>query len=557
MKELEELMRLQGLSDSQIQAKKYYKARLFRDCVERKVPAPKILYWRVRAVFALFGNIIDSETKQPLFNKTAWKKANNLLAEILNGYYSDPPDVEFYTKRIGFNGEVMKNKYGLELIECSRGTNRTEAYHKHLSVTFRNWSTGVEMSDCLLAERRHRHNHKCSERRRFGFPVVGHFNTWVIDQLQNLVRDNHGIQLFPHWSNASDYITTNETFDTIALHHKGLHDKLQECCEKIGPVKLTREQNYIAKAMGTTLPFLPFVHKDERKAFARFVLEGKGDFDYNLASEYWCKFVDGKNIMPKLPSQLRTYNNTWSRTRRVEECVKNARDGIEKLNELNIALTPQNNGYSWTEASLPCPLPQPPVQAMNTSDYQIVGGILVGSNPLDATEGKMRKRRCCRLCGEDDCKGRGGRQYCKNNHQNGLTSPQENPNCTVVRKKRQCQLCASFGVNGLINCGTGSGDRRRLIVPRSLGCNDITNHNSLGEGVVLFGICESDFVAVDIVMDRSSWIRVLVVFVMDRVAWDVARRAHVFNFSLNLSHQHGVKASRGIWNMLVELSPTL
>jgi hypothetical protein len=32
-----------------------------------------------------FGNKIDSTTKQPLFNKAAWKKADNVLKEVGQG----------------------------------------------------------------------------------------------------------------------------------------------------------------------------------------------------------------------------------------------------------------------------------------------------------------------------------------------------------------------------------------------------------------------------------------------------------------------------------------
>ncbi len=311
------------------------------------------------------------------------------MRDVLNGLYSDPPGLEFYTKRLGRNGQVMKNKYGLDLIECLRGTNRTEAYHKNLAVTFGSWHVGVEMSDCLLAERRHRHNHKCSERRRFGFPVLGHYNTWVVDQLQNLVRENHHTQMFPYWSNASEFKSTNETFDTIALHHESLHNKLEDKCKELGHVSLTREQKYLAKAMGTSLPFLPFVDKDEQKAYATFVLEGKGEIDYNIAAERWIDYVDGKNVMPKLPSQLRTYNETWSRNRRVAESVKNAKEGCEKLAELNEIISPPivpsniHEDATWIEPQLPNPLPQPPVQAINHMEYQIVGGVLVGNNPTD------------------------------------------------------------------------------------------------------------------------------------------------------------------------------
>lgn len=64
-----------------------------------------------------------------------------------------------YRKKIGEDGSVLKNKYGMDMIECMRGTNRTEAVHKGLVSTFGTWNMGVEMSSCVLAERRHRYNH--------------------------------------------------------------------------------------------------------------------------------------------------------------------------------------------------------------------------------------------------------------------------------------------------------------------------------------------------------------------------------------------------------------
>ena len=32
---------------------------------------------------------------------------------ILDGYYSDPPDLNFYTKKLRKNGDVVMNQYGL------------------------------------------------------------------------------------------------------------------------------------------------------------------------------------------------------------------------------------------------------------------------------------------------------------------------------------------------------------------------------------------------------------------------------------------------------------
>ena len=74
--------------------------------------------------------------KKPLFNAKAWGKAKGVLREILKGYYSDPPGVSMYNKKKQKDGSVKKNKYGMDMIECIRGTNRTEAYHKNLIITF-------------------------------------------------------------------------------------------------------------------------------------------------------------------------------------------------------------------------------------------------------------------------------------------------------------------------------------------------------------------------------------------------------------------------------------
>ncbi len=75
-----------------------------------------------------------------------------MLKDILEGYYSDPPGMEMYTKKLRPDGSVQLNRYGMEMIECMRGINRTEAYHKNLLMAFGGWHTGMEMSTCLLAE---------------------------------------------------------------------------------------------------------------------------------------------------------------------------------------------------------------------------------------------------------------------------------------------------------------------------------------------------------------------------------------------------------------------
>jgi hypothetical protein len=115
------------------------------------------MYYRVRAVMVTFGSRVDSKTSKPLFNKDAWGKAKNLFKEILLGFYSDPPGINFYRFEIDKNGEVKKDRSGMELLKCGRGTSLTEAAHHLYNITFKHL-VGIELGDTLFRERRHRQN---------------------------------------------------------------------------------------------------------------------------------------------------------------------------------------------------------------------------------------------------------------------------------------------------------------------------------------------------------------------------------------------------------------
>ncbi|KAL3770800.1 hypothetical protein ACHAWU_006359 [Discostella pseudostelligera] len=346
LKELEERMKNSGLSDEAIQRQRYFNMQLFRDCVDRSVPPPKMLYWRVRAVYATYGPLIDSKTKAPLFNARAWSKADNLLKEILEGYYSDPPGIELYCVRLREDGTLMRNKYGMEIIECSRGTNRTEAYHKNIMVAFGSWAQGVEMSDCLLRERRHRHNQNVSEKRRFGFPRIGHYDTWLVDLLQILVMKNHNLRIYPDLSNTSEYVSTDESFDSIALHScrldKAVRDRYAEIDKN--SIKLTRDQQYLCRVMGTPMPFLPFSGEQEYKAYAKFVIGDIIPTDDEDAAIGFCPFVDGTGVFPKLPTHMRTHKDQWERNQRVKESVRRVKRKNDTLLALNERIVPRCEG---------------------------------------------------------------------------------------------------------------------------------------------------------------------------------------------------------------------
>ena len=469
-----------GWTDEEIQTMLYFRPAHFRRRCERIVLSPRQLYWRVRAVFVKFGNKLDSSTGLPLFNKTAWKKANNLLKEILLGLYSDPPGFNFYHLEVDADGSPRTDKHGLQLLHCSRGTNDVENAHKNYNTTFRHIA-GIEMGDCLLAERRHRHNIRMAESRIPGYPRLGHYDTWKIDKLQILVEKNHGRLLFPDWVNASDHRDTDESFVTVAIHSEELDKALKERAKEISDeVKksYTGDLLFQCRALGIDIPFLPVDGEDEYKLFAYLLLSVLKRFDDEEMAMKWIGYVDGVRIFPKYPHQLRKYHKQWERNRRVKNAVENMRSDADMLEALNkeylptelaagrqvldedmdasmmlvdenaddevlVADPPSDGLLNFPQAVLRGPMQQPPLTAMRPAhelDSLYLGMERLGNNPLHFgflpplrhTRGMRgqdqvpRKGRSCSLCVENgqcerarQCKGRSRRCRCQYFNEDG------------------------------------------------------------------------------------------------------------------------------------------
>ena len=314
----------------------YYHVSYFRKRVPRVVLPPSKLYWRVRAVYEVYGNMLDGKTKKPLFNDAAWKKANGVLKDILAGFISDPPGFSFYQQQLNRQGEPAFDSLGIALLDCNRGTNDTECVHKQIMTTFGSWCTGVEMADCLMAEFRHRYNQNVSERRRFGFPKLGHYDTWLAHSLQILCERNHSVLIYPGLSNSSDYISTAERHGTAPLQS----DELTLAINLKVPAptcKFTSDQKYLCKAMGTTFPLLPMHGKAELKLFQELYISMPSPVDFAAMALEWIKHINGVDIFPKLPVYLRTHFTSWQRNQRVRDAVRSAASGKERLNAINAA----------------------------------------------------------------------------------------------------------------------------------------------------------------------------------------------------------------------------
>lgn len=453
--EVVDKLKAEGKSDEQIEAVFFFNTAIFLGCVGRTVPRPSVLYWRVRAVFAFYGVKVCSHTGKPLFNETSWKKANNVLEEILKGYASDVPGETYYRLRLNDNGDIIKNRLGIPMIDCCRGTSDVEAFHRWLRVVFRNWEMGLEMLDCLLAEVRHRYNHRISERKIAGFPKIGHFDTWLVDLVQNLVARNHGIRVYPNWSNASEWAITPETFGLVPMHGKQLGDSINcrareiratEDRRKVALKKrveatLTRDMKFSCQVTRLDLPCLPVYGEAEHKLFSMLIRLCKGRFDEDEMAMIWVKYADGKTIFPKLPLYLRWHHKKWLRNEQTRVAVKAAafKRGDSFMKTFN----------KESAATLPAPLVTRPLAMPATMTVQldeatcdpsasltapvVVGGtsttvIAAGTQPPPAKrsrgsrgiDAKTRKPRSCARCRAANapleqaqkCAGNGNRDRC-------------------------------------------------------------------------------------------------------------------------------------------------
>ena len=123
----------------------------------------------------------------------------------------------------------------------------------------------------------------------------------MIDALQHLVEKNHGVVLFPNWSNASNFEPTTEKFGTVPLASQELVAAMEEHIDvEVHALKnLTCEQRYIMERTGAPLPILPVDTVKERELFGKLFRSNIGtDFD-KMAIE-WCKHVDGEQVRPHL-----------------------------------------------------------------------------------------------------------------------------------------------------------------------------------------------------------------------------------------------------------------
>jgi hypothetical protein len=139
-------------------------------------------------------------------------------------------------------------------------------------------------------------NIRAAIKNRPSYPRFGHYDTWTVDQLQNVYEVVFGIILYPGWLNGSNYERTPEETGIVPISSVKLQTAINEFA--LPDLKLSRDLHYLAERTGVKVPALPW--QKDRKILSRLILETPGKLDPEKLCYDILKHVDGKEVFPKL-----------------------------------------------------------------------------------------------------------------------------------------------------------------------------------------------------------------------------------------------------------------
>ena len=238
--------------------------------VRRYVPPPEILFSRVAAVMKTYGPLKDATSGEPLFNGKCWDTVKNLLENIRNGYYSDPPDVPlFYT--------IRKDHDGLSLYRCCRGTNDVEGgVHQNLIRYFESFNVSPRRAINMILVYCVRHNIRVGTFNRTASRYVGHFNiplksrvASLRERAANVLRqDSTDYYGGGGWVNLDNYAQTNEPFGLLPFNNQTRqHGSMLPFDASFLKQHPKTRHRFLSSLQGTQFAILPIHTGEERSLF--------------------------------------------------------------------------------------------------------------------------------------------------------------------------------------------------------------------------------------------------------------------------------------------------
>lgn len=230
--------------------------------VRRHIPQKEILYERLETVIKNYSHKRYKDSKYgDLLRPEVKSEFKNLLQmHVKEGCLSDPPGVSLYMKR-------GKDRNDLPVYRCLRGTNTVELWHQFIEMRFASWNAGPQFALAAMMFLVDRRNKRASARNRPNFPDIGHYEHYLLDDLQELHVDLFGKTLFNWWPLISKLPYTSERFGMVP----SVPTELQENVTLDDVRGYTNTMKFIAMKTKCKVPLIGISGRAEKSLYMKAI----------------------------------------------------------------------------------------------------------------------------------------------------------------------------------------------------------------------------------------------------------------------------------------------
>ena len=134
--------------------------------VRRKLRPPSVLAAWLHAIFMAFGPLLCTKTKKQLLPRNELAKAVLVIEDVKAGFVGDIDGLQLYDALYTPGGNERRDRDGIRLRSCARGTNDCENVHQKLINSMNNmWGAGSRTTAAMLLKISTRHNERMLCRR--------------------------------------------------------------------------------------------------------------------------------------------------------------------------------------------------------------------------------------------------------------------------------------------------------------------------------------------------------------------------------------------------------
>jgi len=201
-----------GLDNKAVDGMLLYNFNWFKKRVRRHVPDPLELKRRYVSVVEEFKDIVDAKTSLPLFGPRAMALHHQVLLHIRKNCISDIPYVSYYTP-------YGKDKLGLTLYKCLRGTDSLEGLHQKLRQLIRGFSVSPRLTISIISDYLLRWNHNIDVKIRGLSSVydgIYEYGQLLEDEIEKMSKwPNRDEPPHPDWISTRSFVATGEYFGLV------------------------------------------------------------------------------------------------------------------------------------------------------------------------------------------------------------------------------------------------------------------------------------------------------------------------------------------------------